>query len=686
MNVMKDTKDKAIAIHNLIFKNITLPHSIKSMNRFDYTNALIVDYNDKKTKGKLSSSLYAKLTDTEIEQKIFLKTLPSTHIDYITKMGNICSSISLKTDIFTHIFEYKMTSIQLKNLQTVKVFDWIVSNTGYDAILLSDVIMTKIYDDYFADFITPKLPLFRSKLLYPNYKTGFKAAKMLSNIFDVSDKLRKHIRKYKEQLDYIGFIETFIIGIFLCIKSELIAHPYVILEFLRCLFDKIEYTNHNQTAFSLARKLKTASILTKLISTHILVKPFHQSIGHNFGMYLQKQSEKFFNESILCDIFKDVISYKNSIGVFPLVSAANQSDHINMIYEKVKRLPETLQCRLYYLIQFIQKAIIKNRASKTYENQHIKKLFNTSEKNWMKILKQIYNLKQTTNNTQTSQQQEVTHHEVPQTSQDFYEYLVSITPNKLHDLKNKIDKLTLKDPLSSDLLRFKQDYKIMEVLLSQNQGDVFQNLDAYQIIFIQRYIKRYHHEFYIPNYNTEYMQQVINTLTYTSNMMDSRCIYTSFQPQDDENLFMVKGNELWFEEHFSQQGINELFNLEQSNSEIAQEFEAMIEQSQENFISINNQDSFHMTRAWCKQAYMDYKDECEKEKCSERQSLDLNLLNREASKNCFIKRKLYARYCNKEHPDDEHIEQIEAAKDKYFNCNKIILSKILSNKNTTLKA
>jgi hypothetical protein len=583
MNVMKDTKDKAVALYNLLFHVIPLPSTLKSMNRFDYTNALIVNFMNEKTKGKLSSALYDKITDIEVEKKVLTKTLPSTHIDYINKIGCKCSSVSLKTDIFTHIFEYKMTSNQLKNLQSIQVFDWIVSNTAYDAILLSNVIMTKIYEDYFADFITPKLPLFRSKLLFSNYKVSPKASKMLEKILEISDELRKHIRKYKD-LDYIGFIETFIIGIFLCIKDEIIIHPYVVLDFLRCLFDKIEYTNHNRTAFEMAKKLKTASILMKLLSTHVLVKPSHQSIGNSFGIYLQKQSEKYFNESILCDIFKDVISFTSSSGmssyVFPLVSIDKQTEYMNMISEKVLRLPESLKCRLYYLIQSIQKAIIKNRSSKTYENQHIKKLFNTSEKSWMKILKQIYSL-----NSSSKKMEHLTHQEIPQTSKEFYEYLLSITPTKLQELKDKIDKLMIKDVTSGELLRLKQDYKIMEILYEQfkNSKTIDESsLSAYQIIFIQRYIKRYHQEFYIPNYNTEYMPQVINTLARISitlsSIINAQCMYSSYQLQDDENLFTIKGNELWFE-HFSQQGINELFNLEETSAEIVKDYDGLFEKT-----------------------------------------------------------------------------------------------------------
>jgi hypothetical protein len=687
MNVMKDTKEKAIALYNLIFKSIPLPSSLKSMNRFDYTNALIVEYLVHHTRYNLINDIFTSKNEkiSILQKKMFAVTLPSQHIIWINKLGKFCSA-DTKTDIISHILQSRLTHEQSKNLQETYVFDWIVNNTAYDAYFLSKTLLNIIYIQRFERILETHMTYYHIPI-YKQTQTTKNEQSILDKAIDIQFKLRKFFKKEKyKHLDFLGWQETYIICVFLCIKEDFITHPYVTMQFLRLLFDNIESTYHDRSAYDLSQKIKSASIVAKVLTKYILVNPYHRVIGNYIGIFLQKQSEKYFNESMLCDIFKNIIKFDQTLGVYPLVSAFKQDQQMKEVYEKVLALPTQLQCRMFYLVKSIQKAIYLNMASKAHEKTHIKKLTSISEPNWRQVLQKIYNIK---SSSKTSQ--------ILQSSKEFYDYLLSITPSKIDEQLQKIQKIEGKLAFNNEesfkilenIEKLKQDYNIMKIMQdckdqshSKDTDFTINDLSAYQMIYIQRYIRRYHQEYYIPNYNTEQIQQIVNTFSFITTKLetffyehDIPCTTQQLPSESDENLFAVKGNEMWYEEHFSQQGINELFKLEEEETfqylrDVENKDKCKKKESETEL------DIFHMTRSWCKQAYIDYKDDCKQEKCSERQSVELNLLSKEAAKNCMIKRKLYARYCNKDPPDDEHIEQVQAAEDKYFNCTKVLLSKV----------
>jgi hypothetical protein len=512
-----------------------------------------------------------------------------------------------------------------------------------------------------------------------------KGTKIKRVIFVDDDLFLRSFMAFRNQVDAVNTsvnLKSLVLIFVFCLNEKLLYHSWGITMFCRLFFSTVEAELHQDNA-SYAAKIMSefGGLMNKYLSEHVHQKQFVCNL-------FTKQAEAWYVESVICDLFKLIVTF------VPL-QPAHIFSYNQQLYKQLElQVSQILQsfaklhhmkylCLLHGLLMNIKTmfeqdyfkpnkrsgAIFIPAKSSAQPNeffQHQKTKYQTirrrlafiAESNWIDVYKQI--------------QQQVTTGK---------QKMQKMTTDQLIAAINQQIQAGTIEP---NMLGIMQDHiRLLQLTQKYNQ-EILSESSLPEFLFLQQHIRTHFYQYYIPYYQPEYVQQLMQRYNIVIGIIDKfmseklapgvgeQCkqfvaeiqvpielsnYYTLFKllpafDSVDFDLYDIKGDDMWCQPHFSQQGLNEIFSFVDATR---------IQDSVvgETVLNQTHYDLFHLSRTWCKHSYRDYKQMCDQvQSCTSAMSEQQKKEYLYVVRQCINKRDLYGRFCVYQ-PDQGHAEQLK---------------------------
>jgi hypothetical protein len=656
---------------------------------FEEKNKAIVDFIEKNIPlpfKKIISQDYVKIFQYD--------TLIFTHIANLKKLKQYMN-ISSINKFFVEYFRQPLSLKNCKELQNDLVFDWITLNTGFCKELLSRTIVNIMFDNVLR--LEKNNYIFKEK-----YKPGLEViySKNGKELFFLDKHLNENCQKLITVVIYL-------------LKYNMIVHPTVQTMFLRRLYDKFENVFHFFDAYHASQAM---FLSTSLISTSI---PSDNDFKNKLLTFLRDKGEAWLAEHKICQLIQLLTKFNSTKGKNPIEIMTEMQNSYDSFYFLLGRLSRKNLVKLDKILVGLSNAKKKNDV-RVQRNEIRTQIKVVSDPNWkMLLLNLLENGKELNKSIPFDElyskfdknKIDLCYDNLKKIETEIAELIVDqendleISPSL--ERTNNLKKLIAK--------REKLDDMCFMFELLQKYNNITQN----ESIILQRFIKKYYFDVYIPNYHNETIAQIFQNLSIYRQII-KKILSDQPKPNDPESDILSSNNifeekdELWLEPHLSQQGLNEIVELNILESKYAYLFDGILKSQDElspdrsksqdydkmknieNILEENGLDIFIFTKEWCKQAYCDYKQTCNNiKKCTDviniekNQDKDQAIKNKEKENNeleklslsCANKRFLHAQNCFDKHIDNEHTTQINDMYSIANNCNALTKSKTYVFKN-----
>ena len=489
-------------------------------------------------------------------------------------------------------------------------------------------------------------------------------------IMYLSDSTIKNIKICKNLKQHIALLAF-------SLNEKLVSNPHVLTMLLRLIFFNIESDLHHFTAKDTALiAYEIHSICDKFIDSGVPTKQYVCSL-------FLKQAESWQVESTMCDIFKLIVTFvpTNAAQIFDHL---NRNNLPNPQLESIKSLLTTLFQTYPIKYMCLLQGLLHNIRNMFYQDYLRNKPPRNTDVNFeaqiktSKIAKRrlafianqswydVYKMLQDKINNKTS------------TKQKTAEELIQLIEQKISQGAS----LTAKE-----LQTYQDHLKMLQLTQKYTSEHVLSRSSDTEFVFLQQHIRSNFYPYYIPYFQPEYVQQIMHRYIETIDIIDefmrtyandgAECHkylkeykvptefknhYTLYQllpafDTVDFDLYDIQGDDMWTQAHFSQQGLNEIFEFSTNNK-----------QSSDEATGVNMEDMFNLSRVWCKHAYRDYKHVCSQvQKCQKHMTPEQNKEMLSIVRQCINKRELYQHSCVFE-IDQGHTDQIRQLEQNESTC------------------
>ena len=595
----------------------------------------------------------------------------------------------------TNFYECMQKIQSVINLQTKSE---IMLDFVYKTMSLRDILNVQSYKELW-DFFTTQILTVDAKLFarcLVRKLTGKLSLqnKDWNNIDDLVylTRLAELNHKLQTQLEFINplmdkHVSSNVICLVFCINEGFLIQPWVLTMFLRFMFLNLELQLHySDSLYASQVMLKIARLVQTYVNDEVKIKKYVVQL-------FKKQAESWRVESIMCDLFRLIVSFVPWNPAHPEVLGEKLRLELttkvdSILTEFLKLYPVKYLCFLHAMLLNIRTMFLQDyfkpgaklasfiQKQKKTSNNIRRRLEFITDDSWYDVYRMIQD-----KIGNVGQQ--------PQTQEQLIESIEK-------KLQSPGEKLSQKDAkVYQDHLRLLQlSVKYKKDLMTASNDDEF--------LFLQTHIRTHFFQYYIPYLNPEYTQQLIHRYDLVIKLFDEfmktkarqdineMCenftqtikvkipifendtneymLYKLLPAFDsvDFDLYDIQGDDMWTQPHFSQQGLNELFRY------VSNIPSSTLNHKDETVLNQSHYDLFHLSRTWCKYSYRDYKQICDQVRtCGSNLSPEQNQENLHIIQQCINKRDLYQHSCVYE-LDQGHSEKLRQLEKTEADCIKSI--------------